>query len=170
MAADVLIYKASEVPVGVDQEPHLEVMREIARKFNSLYGETFPEPKRYITPGGYMPSLKGTGKMSKSVEGSYINLTDDESVIRKKVASIVTDDGKSVGKAFIIYNTICPNSHRFSLINNQPNGPNRLNIIPIRTVTDAPTIPKAEIKKYPSIPIIKRCPTETQTKTLGLPK
>lgn len=98
MAADVLIYKASEIPVGVDQEPHLEVMREIARKFNGLYGETFPEPKRYITPGGYVPSLKGTGKMSKSIEGSYINLTDDEYTVQKKVASIVTDDGKSVGK------------------------------------------------------------------------
>lgn len=98
MAADILLYKASEVPVGIDQEPHLEVTREIARKFNGLFGETFPEPKRFTTPGGYVPSLKGTGKMSKSVEGSYINLTDDEATIKRKVAAIVTDDGKSVGK------------------------------------------------------------------------
>jgi len=97
MAADILLYKASKVPVGVDQEPHLEVAREIARKFNGLFGETFPEPKRFITPGGYVPSLKGAGKMSKSIEGSYINLTDDELTVKKKVASIVTDDGKSVG-------------------------------------------------------------------------
>lgn len=98
MAADILLYKASSVPVGVDQEPHLEVTREIARKFNGLFGETFPEPKRFITPGGYVPSLKGVGKMSKSIEDSYINLTDDEETVRKKVAGIVTDDGKSIGK------------------------------------------------------------------------
>lgn len=98
MAADILLYKASKVPVGVDQEPHLEVAREIARKFNGLFGETFPEPKRFITPGGYVPSLKGVGKMSKSIEDSYISLTDDASTVRKKIAGIVTDDGKSVGK------------------------------------------------------------------------
>src|SRR5438067_1474630 len=77
MAADVLLYKGELVPVGIDQEPHLEVMREIARKFNSMYGETFPEAQRFATEGQYVPSLLGTGKMSKTVEGSFINLTDD---------------------------------------------------------------------------------------------
>lgn len=98
MAADILLYKASEVPVGIDQEPHLEVAREIARKFNGLFGETFPEPKRFVTKGGYVPSLKGTGKMSKSVNGSYISLTDDEETVKRKVAGIVTDDGKKIGE------------------------------------------------------------------------
>ena len=73
MAADVLLYKAELVPVGIDQEPHLEVMREIARKFNSMFGQTFPEPQRFKTEGDYVPSLSGKGKMSKSIEGSYIN-------------------------------------------------------------------------------------------------
>ena len=90
MAADILIYKAGLVPVGIDQEPHLEVAREIARKMNQLYGTDFPEPVRFATKGEYIPSLKGVGKMSKSVEGSYINLTDPADVIIKKVRSIPT--------------------------------------------------------------------------------
>lgn len=93
MAADIMLYKAELVPVGVDQEPHLEVQREIARKFNIMFGETFPEAKRFATEGGYIPSLLGTGKMSKSVEGSYINLTDDLETIRKKLAAAPTDSG-----------------------------------------------------------------------------
>ncbi|MCX7955858.1 MAG: tryptophan--tRNA ligase [Patescibacteria group bacterium] len=90
MAADILVYKANLVPVGIDQEPHLEVTREIARKMNQTYGTNFPEPKRFSTPGEYIPSLKGEGKMSKSVEGSYINLTDSIDEIRKKIKSIPT--------------------------------------------------------------------------------
>lgn len=90
MSADILIYKAGLVPVGVDQEPHLEVAREIARKMNDLYGMDFPEPKRFATKGEYVPSLKGEGKMGKSVEGSYINLTDSADEIRKKVRSMPT--------------------------------------------------------------------------------
>ncbi|MBI2641602.1 tryptophan--tRNA ligase [Candidatus Roizmanbacteria bacterium] len=90
MAADILVYKAGFVPVGIDQEPHLEVTREIARKMNQLYGTDFPEPVRFATKGEYIPSLKGEGKMSKSVEGSYINLTDSLDEIRKKVRSIPT--------------------------------------------------------------------------------
>lgn len=90
MAADILVYKASLVPVGVDQEPHLEVAREIARRMNQDYGTDFPEPKRFATKGGYVPSLLGEGKMSKSVEGSYISLTDDLETIRKKVAKVPT--------------------------------------------------------------------------------
>ncbi|PWU22401.1 tryptophan--tRNA ligase [Candidatus Cerribacteria bacterium 'Amazon FNV 2010 28 9'] len=90
MAADILIYKAGLVPVGIDQEPHLEVTREIARRMNQEYGTDFPEPKRFATKGEYIPSLTGEGKMSKSVEGSYINLTDDLETIRKKVRSVPT--------------------------------------------------------------------------------
>lgn len=90
MAADILVYKAGLVPVGIDQEPHLEVTREIARKMNHQYGTDFPEPRRFATKGEYVPSLKGEGKMGKSVEGSYINITDSLDEIRKKVRSIPT--------------------------------------------------------------------------------
>ncbi|OGH17140.1 MAG: tryptophan--tRNA ligase [Candidatus Levybacteria bacterium RIFCSPHIGHO2_02_FULL_40_18] len=94
MASDILIYKASLVPVGIDQEPHLEVTREIARRMNQEYGTDFPEPKRFATKGEYIPSLTGEGKMSKTVEGSYINLTDDLPIIKSKIAKIPTDAGK----------------------------------------------------------------------------
>lgn len=90
MASDILLYKAGLVPAGIDQEPHLEVAREIAKKMNQLYGTDFPEPVRLITKGDYVPSLSGTGKMSKSVSGSFINLTDSIDEIRKKVRSIPT--------------------------------------------------------------------------------
>ncbi len=94
MAADILVYKASLVPVGVDQEPHLEVAREIARKMNDRFGTDLPEPKRFATDGEYVPSLLGEGKMSKSVQGSYINLMDDLKTIQKKLAAAPTDSGK----------------------------------------------------------------------------
>lgn len=97
MAADILLYKAELVPVGIDQEPHIEVAREIARKFNSMFGETFPEPKRFSTVGQYVPSLTGSGKMSKSVEGSYILLSDDLGAIKEHIAKAPTDDGKAGG-------------------------------------------------------------------------
>lgn len=90
MAADILVYKADSVPVGIDQEPHLEVAREIARKMKEQYGVDFPEPKRFETSGQYIPSLKGEGKMSKSVEGSYIKLSDSVDEVRKKIRSIPT--------------------------------------------------------------------------------
>lgn len=93
MAADILLYKGELVPVGIDQEPHLEIARQIARKFNSVYGETFPEPRRFKTEGEYVPSLTGEGKMSKSVEGSFINLTDDLATIKAKLAKVPTDSG-----------------------------------------------------------------------------
>lgn len=93
MASDILIYKAELVPVGIDQEPHLEVAREIARRFNQDYGTEFPQPQRFKTEGEYIPSLTGEGKMSKTVEGSYINLTDDFETIKQKIAKIPTDSG-----------------------------------------------------------------------------
>ncbi len=94
MAADILVYKAGLVPVGIDQEPHLEVAREIARRFNQDYGTDFPEPQRFATKGEYIPSLTGEGKMSKSVEGSFINLTDSLEEIQSKIAKIPTDSGQ----------------------------------------------------------------------------
>lgn len=94
MTADILIYKAGLVPVGIDQEPHLEVAREIARRMNQDFGLDFPEPQRFKTEGEYVPSLTGEGKMSKSVEGSYINLTDSLEEIREKLAKAPTDKGK----------------------------------------------------------------------------
>ncbi len=93
MAADILIYKAELVPVGIDQEPHLEVAREIARKMNQQFETNFPEPQRFVTPGEYIPSLTGEGKMSKSIEGSYINLVDDLAAIKQKLAKVPTDSG-----------------------------------------------------------------------------
>lgn len=98
MAADVLLYKGELVPVGIDQEPHMEVMREIARKFNSMFGQTFPEPQRFKTPGEYVPSITGSGKMSKSIEGSSILLTDDLETIKKRLAAAPTDSGTTGGE------------------------------------------------------------------------
>jgi tryptophanyl-tRNA synthetase len=94
MAADILLYMAPLVPVGIDQEPHLEVTREIARRMNQDFGTVFPEPQRFATKGEYVPSLTGEGKMSKSVEGSFIALTDDLSTIQRKLAGAPTDSGK----------------------------------------------------------------------------
>jgi tryptophanyl-tRNA synthetase len=94
MASDILLYKASMVPVGLDQEPHIEVTREIARKMNELYGMDFPEPQSLQTQTRYIPSLTGEGKMSKSVEGSFINLTDDLATIKKRLSGAPTDNGK----------------------------------------------------------------------------
>ena len=94
MAADILMYKANEVPVGTDQDAHLEVSREIARKMNDRYDMDFPEPKRFVTKGEYVPSLLGKGKMAKSVEGSYINISDDLETIKSRLAKVPTDEGK----------------------------------------------------------------------------
>lgn len=112
MAADIMLYKADLVPTGIDQEPHLEVTREIARKFNSIYGDTFPEPARFLpagrqessgsdsigASGEYVPSLTGEGKMSKTIEGSSILLTDSLEEIKKKIAVVPTDSGELGGE------------------------------------------------------------------------
>lgn len=97
MASDILVYKAGLVPVGIDQEPHLEISREIARSMNQTYGTDFPEPQRFATAGEYVPSLTGEGKMSKSVEGSYINITDSLEEIKRKIAKVPTDSGTTGG-------------------------------------------------------------------------
>jgi len=93
MAADILMFKASKVPVGIDQEPHLEVAREVARKMNEQFGLDFPEPTRFATVGEYVPSLLGEGKMSKTVEGSSIELSDNLDTILKKLKRSPTDSG-----------------------------------------------------------------------------
>jgi len=100
MAADILIYKAEKVPVGKDQLPHIELTREVSRKFNSMFGKIFPEPQAFLTKGSLMPSLLGEGKMSKSIKGSYILLTDDLKSIKEKLAKAPTDtgSGKSIPK------------------------------------------------------------------------
>lgn len=88
-AADILIYRADTVPVGVDQLPHLELSREIARRFNHFYGEVFPEPASLLTESPKLPGLDGR-KMSKSYDNA-IYLADDEETVRKKMARAVTD-------------------------------------------------------------------------------
>ncbi len=104
MAADILLFKADLVPVGIDQEPHIEVAREIARKFNSMFPSTgsgqvtFPEPQRFKTKGEYVPSLLGEGKMSKSIEGSYVLMDDDLETIRQRLAKATTDSGEIGGE------------------------------------------------------------------------
>lgn len=93
MAADILVYNAELVPVGVDQEPHLEVTREMARKMNTVFGTNFVEPKRFDTPGRSIPSLVGDGKMAKS-KGGTIMLTDSLEQIKATLSKAVTDSGK----------------------------------------------------------------------------
>lgn len=89
MAADIILYKATRVPVGHDQLPHLEVTREIARRFNHLYGNVFPEPEALLTETPKLLGLDGR-KMSKSYNNS-IYLSDSAEETDKKVRSMVTD-------------------------------------------------------------------------------
>lgn len=89
-AADILLYKGQVVPVGEDQAPHLEITREIARKFNATYGVVFPEPETKLTKFARLPGLDGKAKMSKSL-GNTISLADDQKTISAKVRIMVTD-------------------------------------------------------------------------------
>jgi tryptophanyl-tRNA synthetase len=94
-AADILLYKADVVPVGEDQVAHVELTREIARRFNNFYGKSgdvFPEPKALLTPAAKLPGTDGR-KMSKSY-GNTILLTDPESVVRQKLKTMVTDPAR----------------------------------------------------------------------------
>jgi len=88
-AADILIYKANAVPVGEDQLPHLELTREICRRFNTLYGDVFPEPAAKLTSTPRIAGLDGR-KMSKSYD-NFIALSDEPDAIRKKVWGMFTD-------------------------------------------------------------------------------
>jgi tryptophanyl-tRNA synthetase len=89
-AADIIIYKASLVPVGKDQAAHLELSREIVRAFNSRYGNTFPEPLPVFTEAPVVLGTDGVRKMSKSV-GNTIDIFAPEETIRKQITSMVTD-------------------------------------------------------------------------------
>jgi tryptophanyl-tRNA synthetase len=88
-AADIAIYEAAFVPVGEDQLPHLELTREIVRRFNHLYSPILVEPKEIVTPTPVLPGLDGK-KMSKSY-GNAVYLSDDDESVRKKFMSAVTD-------------------------------------------------------------------------------
>ncbi len=95
-AADILIHRASLVPVGKDQEQHLEMCRTFANRFNHRYGDVFPEPKafNYNDELIKVPSLDGTGKMSKSENAmATLYLADSDELIRKKVMKAKTDNG-----------------------------------------------------------------------------
>ncbi len=91
-AADILIYRARYVPVGIDQVPHLEVTREIARRFNFLYGEVFPEPEPLLTEFPKVPGVDGR-KMSKSYDNA-IYLADPPEVVRQKIMTMMTDPAR----------------------------------------------------------------------------
>jgi tryptophanyl-tRNA synthetase len=89
-AADIVIYKASLVPVGKDQAAHLELSREIVRAFNSRYGDTFPEPEAVFTEAPVVLGTDGVKKMSKSI-GNTIDILGEPDLIRRQVMSMVTD-------------------------------------------------------------------------------
>jgi tryptophanyl-tRNA synthetase len=115
-AADILIYKANKVPVGDDQLPHLELTREIARRFNQLYKkDLFPSPEAILTKFPRLMGLDGR-KMSKSYDNT-INLSDSEEVIRRKVTSMITDPKRikladlghpDICNVFAYYSTFIP--------------------------------------------------------------
>src|ERR1700733_6620263 len=91
-AADILMYKANVVPVGEDQVAHIELTREIARRFNGFYSEVFPEPQVLLTRA---PKLPGTdGRMMSKSYGNSILLTDPEPVLRQKLKTMVTDPAR----------------------------------------------------------------------------
>lgn len=92
MAADILMYRPAGVPVGEDQLPHLELTREIARRFNYFYGEFFPEPQALLTPAAKCPGLDGR-KMSKSY-GNGIFLADNFKDIAAKIRGMFTDQAR----------------------------------------------------------------------------
>jgi tryptophanyl-tRNA synthetase len=96
MSADILIHRAGYVPVGKDQEQHLEMARNFAQRFNHRYGEVFPEPVAFNFGESLIkiPSLDGTGKMSKSEnQMATLYLSDDDDSIRKKIMKAKTDAG-----------------------------------------------------------------------------
>lgn len=96
MAADILIHRAKKVPVGKDQEQHLEMARNYAQRFNHRYGDVFPEPVAFNFGENLVkvPSLDGAGKMSKSEnQMATLYLVDDNELIRKKVMKAKTDGG-----------------------------------------------------------------------------
>jgi len=119
-AADIILHRASLVPVGKDQEQHLEMARNFANRFNHRYGDVFPEPQafNYDDKLVKVPSLDGTGKMSKSVnEAATLYLADTDELIRKKVMKAKTDTGPTEPNAvkpdyieniFLLMNLVSP--------------------------------------------------------------
>jgi tryptophanyl-tRNA synthetase len=96
MAADIIIHRSKYVPVGKDQEQHLEITRNYVQRFNHRYGELFPEPQAFNFGASLLkvPSLDGAGKMSKSENQlATLYLADDDDLIRKKVMKAKTDSG-----------------------------------------------------------------------------
>jgi len=91
--ADILLYKGDFVPVGEDQVPHVEIAREIARKFNNQYGIVFPEPEPLLTTFPRLPGLDGNAKMSKSLNNTIL-LSDSPEEIKLKIRKAVTDPNK----------------------------------------------------------------------------
>ncbi len=92
-SADILLYKADKVPVGEDQVQHIELSREVARRFNSRYGDVFPEPEALLSPTPRLMGLDGKNKMSKSMN-NYIGLVEEPESIRKKLAGAMTDENR----------------------------------------------------------------------------
>jgi tryptophanyl-tRNA synthetase len=90
--ADIIVYRAEAVPVGEDQAPHIEIAREIARRFNHLYGEVFPEPQTLLTEAKRIPGTDGR-KMSKSY-GNAIYLKDEPETVQQKLRPMVTDPAR----------------------------------------------------------------------------
>jgi tryptophanyl-tRNA synthetase len=92
-AADILLPRADVVPVGKDNVPHVEITREIARRFNNLYGEVFPEPEALVSEVPSLPGIYGMQKMSKSL-GNAIMLSDPSDVVRQRVMQMYTDPNR----------------------------------------------------------------------------
>jgi tryptophanyl-tRNA synthetase len=93
MTADIAVYRSNLVPVGEDQASHLEICREIVRRFNGLYGDVFPEPRALYTPTPKVNGIDGR-KMSKSY-GNTIGITEDADSVREKVMAMVTDPARA---------------------------------------------------------------------------
>ena len=122
-AADILLFDANVIPVGIDQEPMLEQAREIARSFNNVYGEIFTEPYAVLPENETarrMPGIDGNAKMSKSL-GNAIYLADDPATIKKKVMAMYTDPdhiniddpGKVEGNIVFTYLDVFSNDSHF---------------------------------------------------------
>jgi tryptophanyl-tRNA synthetase len=92
MASDILVYRAGKVPVGEDQTAHLELSREMARRFNNFYGEVFPEPEMLLTRYPKIPGTDGR-KMSKSY-GNSLDIADEIPVLDKKIRTMMTDPAR----------------------------------------------------------------------------
>jgi tryptophanyl-tRNA synthetase len=91
--ADILLYKGEYVPVGEDQVPHIEISREIARRFNNQYGNVFPEPEPLLSSFSRLPGLDGNAKMSKSLNNAIL-LSDSPDEIKAKIRKAFTDPNK----------------------------------------------------------------------------